>query len=145
LEGNKAVFVRGFDRLIRSLALANKMVWIVGPVPEASVRVPKALYVKHIGFDTNDIDIPTASYWNRNKMVLSIFSDMAQKYPIRFIWPQRVLCDDKKCPVSANGSAIYLDDNHLSVFGALMTAPLYDRIFSTSQNATSSASESLQK
>jgi peptidoglycan/LPS O-acetylase OafA/YrhL len=144
LEANKAIFIRGFDRLLHSLISAGKTVWIVGPVPEASVRVPKALYIKHIGFDTTDIDIPTALFWRKNKTVFSIFSDMAGKYPVKFIWPQQVLCDDAKCPVSEDGSALYLDDNHLSVFGALKTAPLYDTVFFTSHNSTSSRTDRFQ-
>jgi len=145
MEDNRAIFVRGFDRLIRTLILANKIVWIVGPLPEASVRVPKALYIKHIGIDTTDSDIPMASFLNRNKTIISIFSDMARKYPIRFIWPQHVLCDDKKCPVSSNGHANYVDDNHLSVFAALKTAPLYEKIFSTPPNKSTSAAERSQQ
>ena len=144
LEANKAIFIRGFDRLLNSLISAGKTVWIVGPVPEAPVRVPKALYIKHIGFDTTDIDISTALFWRRNKTVFSIFSDMARKYPVKFIWPQQVLCNDAKCPVSEDGNALYLDDNHLSVFGALKTAPLYDTVFLTSHNSTSSRTDSFQ-
>jgi SGNH domain (fused to AT3 domains) len=78
---------------------ANKTVWIVGPLPEASVRVPEALYIKHIGGDTTDIDIPTASFSKRNATILSIFAGGAKKYPIRFIWLQEVLCNDTVCPV----------------------------------------------
>lgn len=138
LKGNKAIFVSGFEKLIRLLVEANKTVWIVGPVPEASVRVPKALYIKYIGGDTTDIDIPTASFWKRNATILSIFADAAKKYPIRFIWPQQVLCNDMVCPVSEGGYPLYLDDNHLSVFGVVKTASLYDAIFSSQRNEKSS-------
>jgi hypothetical protein len=131
LEANKAIFIRGFDRLLHSLTLAGKTVWIVGPVPEASVRVPKALYIKHIGFDSSNIDIPMSSFWSRNKTILSIFSDMARKYAVKFVWPQHLLCNNATCSVSEGGNAIYLDDNHLSVYGALKTAPLYDKVFSS--------------
>lgn len=137
LEENRTVFYRGFDRLIRALVSAKKSIWIVGPVPEVSVKVPHALYITHIGFAKSNIDVPTESFLKRNSTILSIFSDMAHKYPIRFIWPHSVLCNDILCRVSAGVNARYLDDNHLSIFGALETAPLYEQIFRPVQDAPS--------
>jgi peptidoglycan/LPS O-acetylase OafA/YrhL len=128
-EGNKQIYAQGFEALLRDLTAAGKTVWVVGPVPEPSFRVPKALYVEHIGLDHTDLDIPRAAFMRKNQFMLSVFSDMKQKFPVKFVWPHLALCSDTKCPVSENGRPIFFDDNHLSMLGAHKTSPLYDKIF----------------
>ena len=81
LADNKAIFARGFERLLRSLTAAGKAVWIVGPLPEPSVRVPKALYIKKLGFDSTNIDVSRASFFAKNKYILSLFMEVSKKYP----------------------------------------------------------------
>jgi hypothetical protein len=127
---NRTIFAHGFEDLVRSLAAAGKNIWIVGPIPEPSVRVPKALYIKQLGFDSADLDISEESFENRNKYILSLFWEIAEKYPVRFIWPHQVLCKDHSCPVVEDGKPIYFDSNHLSLFGVSKTSDLYDPIWS---------------
>lgn len=126
---NKEIFTRGFEALLRALTKAEKTVWVVGPVPEPSFRVPKALYVEHLGLDHTDLDIPLIAFMRKNQFILSFFSDMKVKYPIKFIWPHLALCSDTNCPVSELGQPIFFDDNHLSLLGAHKTSLLYDQIF----------------
>jgi peptidoglycan/LPS O-acetylase OafA/YrhL len=127
---NRAIFARGFEKLIDALETSGKKVWIVGPLPVPSVRVPKALYVKHFGLDHTDIDIPRADFVARNAWIMSFFDKIAQTHRVNFIWPDAVLCNDKKCPVVEGDVALFFDHNHLSVAGAQKTSPLYDVIFS---------------
>ena len=133
LVENREIFTRGFESLLRSLTATGKTVWIVGPLPEPSVRVPKALYVKGLGFDGTDINVPRASFLDRNKYILWLFGEIAKKYPVRFIWPHDVLCGDQTCPVVDDGKPLYFDSNHLSAFGVSKTSKLYDVIFSASK------------
>jgi len=128
-EENKRFFAKGFESLLRALTAAEKTVWVVGPVPEPSFRVPKALYVQHIGLDQTDLDIPLAEFLRKNQYVLALFADMQRKYPIRFIWPHLSLCGDASCPVSELGRPIFFDDNHLSILGAHKTSSLYNEVF----------------
>lgn len=132
-SGNKAIFSRGFDRLLKLLTEAGKEVWIVGPVPEPSVRVPKALYIKHLGLESLDIDIPRKAFDSKNAWIFSFFAELARTYPIKFIWPHEVLCSQRECRVSENGRALYFDHNHLSLFGAQKTSLLYDQVFSNKE------------
>ena len=129
MADNRTIFAHGFEDLVRSLAAAGKNIWIVGPIPEPSVRVPKALYIKQLGFDSADLDISEESFENRNKYILSLFKEIAEKYPVRFIWPHQVLCKDHSCPVVEDGKPIYFDSNHLSLFGVSKTSDLYDPIW----------------
>jgi peptidoglycan/LPS O-acetylase OafA/YrhL len=131
LADNRAIFAKGFESLVRLLTAAGKIIWIIGPLPEPSVRVPKALYIKQLGFDSRDLDIPRASFFAKNKYILAFFQEIAQKYPVKFIWPHTVLCDEQICPVVENGRPLFFDSNHLSAFGATKTSTLYDVIFSS--------------
>jgi len=129
VQGNRGIFARGFEELIQTLVAAGKTVWIVGPLPEPAVRVPKALYVKQLGFDTANIDISEESYRTRHRFILALFDEIAKKYPVRFIWPSEVLCADGRCPVVENGNPMFFDQDHLSYFGVSTTSHLYDRIW----------------
>jgi peptidoglycan/LPS O-acetylase OafA/YrhL len=126
---NKEIFVRGFEALLQALVAAGKTVWIVGPVPEPSFRIPKALFVEHLGLDHTNLDVPLSAFLRKNQFILSVFADMKRKFPVNFIWPQLALCDESKCPVSDDGHPVFFDDNHLSLVGAHKTSYLYQKIF----------------
>uniref|UniRef100_Q07SJ4 Acyltransferase n=1 Tax=Rhodopseudomonas palustris (strain BisA53) TaxID=316055 RepID=Q07SJ4_RHOP5 len=130
LDGNKQIFAEGFEKLVMALLDAGKVVWVVGPVPEPSVVVPRALYVQHLGLDRSDFDIPESVFFTKNKWILAYWQNLSEKYPIRFVWPHSVLCSKGTCKVSDNGAPLYFDHNHLSKAGILKTSPLYDDLFS---------------
>ena len=94
LKANEPKFERGLRELIAKLVDAKKMVWIVGPVPEASTRIPKALYIEHLGVVDRDFDIPRSSFLKRNATILAIFKRIGQDYPVRFLWPDRLVCTE---------------------------------------------------
>jgi hypothetical protein len=129
MADNRAIFARGFETLVRLLTVAGKTVWIVGPLPEPSVRVPKALYIKQLGFDNTDIDIPRASFLTQNSYILSLFEEISKNKSVKFIWPNIALCGEHICPVVEDGKPLYFDSNHLSEFGVSKTSTLYDAIF----------------
>jgi SGNH domain (fused to AT3 domains) len=134
-EANKQIFVQGLTSLLQALKAARKTIWVVGPLPEPSFRIPRALFVEHIGLDRTDLDIPVSEFQRKNRFIVSTFADLQQKFPIKMIWPHLALCDDRKCPVSAKGKPVFFDDNHLSLKGASETSFLYDKIFQTLKQA----------
>ncbi|WP_426424845.1 acyltransferase family protein [Bradyrhizobium genosp. A] len=134
-EENKRIFVRGFEALLRQLVNAQKTIWVIGPLPEPSFRIPKALFIEHLGLDRTDLQIPLAAFQHKNKFILSTLMDLQQKFPIQILLPHLALCDGERCAVSVNGRPLYLDDNHLSLQGAQQTSLLYDRIFQNQRQA----------
>jgi peptidoglycan/LPS O-acetylase OafA/YrhL len=128
-QDNKRIFAHGFESLIQKLTAAGKTIWIVGPIPLPKVRVPQALFIKHLGFTTSGFDVSRAAFRKQNQWILSFFGKIAKRYPVHFIWPDIALCSQEICPVSEGGRPIYFDDNHLSIFGAEKTSYLYDVIF----------------
>lgn len=126
---NRQIFARGFERLIQALHSAGKSVWIVGPVPEPATRIPKALYIEHLGFDHTNLAVPKSKFQSKNRWILSFFQKLAKKFPLHILRPDALLCGTTSCPVAQAGHPLFFDDNHLSVYGALMTSSLYDDIF----------------
>ena len=129
MPDNREIFARGFEQLIQTLVAAGKTVWIVDPLPEPSVRVPKALYVKQLGFASADIDVSEESYQNRNRTILALFAEIAKKYPVNFISPMAALCTNGTCPTIEDGNPMFFDQDHLSYYAVSKTSHLYDAIW----------------
>jgi peptidoglycan/LPS O-acetylase OafA/YrhL len=134
-DDNKKIFSRGFEDLVRLLTRAGKHVWIVGPVPEPWSRVPRMLYIHHLGFDKLEhLEISSSAFEEKNRWITALFARIGTKYPVRFIHPEAVLCKADSCPISENGKPMFFDDNHLSIYGVTKTAVLYDQIFDSTRN-----------
>ena len=127
---NRATLAIGLERTIEALLSAGKRVWLVGPVPEVGYDVPRYFYLRSLGF-ARDLEIaPTlAEFDQRQHFVLSLLSDLGQRYPIGTIWPHERLCGDVGCEIARDGHVLYSDDDHLSVFGARSIAGLFAPIF----------------
>ena len=142
-EDNKRIFRNGFERLIPLLVNSGKAIWIVGPIPEPSSRIPKALYIHHLGFDKRiDLDILRSSFDEKNRWIVALFKELSSKYPIKIIWPDTALCTATVCPVSENGRPLFMDDNHLSLAGIRKTIPLYNDVFPTNEPTAIKANQS---
>ena len=54
---------------------------------------------------------------------------MQKKYGATVVYPHLVLCKSGGCRAQQNGIPIYVDAHHLTYRGALLLAPLLDRLF----------------
>jgi len=116
---NHEAFAYGLEQTISRLVKLEKTVWIVGPIPEVGYRVPKALYLQSLGLYANaPIEPTTDEFYQRQDFVLSVFHDLATRYPLHFIWPHEAFCHEHVCEVQRDGMPLYSDNNHLSVYGA---------------------------
>ena len=126
---NRSIFFRGFEALVKTLTESGKTVWIVGPLPEPSSRIPRALYIEHIGLDDTNLNVSMCEFRRRHKVIMAEFAHLGATYPVKFIWPHRVFCDTLQCSVVEDGEPLFLDDNHLTVYAAKKTSSLYDKVF----------------
>jgi len=127
---NRSIFFSGFEALVKILTESGKTVWIVGPLPEPLSRIPRALYIEHIGLDNTNLNVSMCQFRRRHKVIMAEFARLAATYnPVKFIWPHLVLCDTLQCGVVDDGKPLFLDDNHLTVYAAKKTSLLYDEIF----------------
>lgn len=128
-RANREKWERGFFLLVDRLVAAGKHVVIVGPLPEPPFNVPHQLYVERFGLAGHSQSIPVASYERRHRTILGIFARLSGRPGVSFIWPQQALCSKGQCPIIDHGKPIYFDQDHLSLYGARKTSPLYDFVF----------------
>jgi hypothetical protein len=125
----EVVFLRGLERTVRMLRGAQKRVVIVAPVPEAGFSVPRRMARLRLAGDHHDPARGIASYFSRQKFVLSALQEMAQRYGVTVVYPHQILCATGNCAFALNDRPLYRDEHHLSVFGAMQLTPLLSQAF----------------
>jgi peptidoglycan/LPS O-acetylase OafA/YrhL len=142
-SSTQLIAAAAFERTVSDLVAAGKRVWIVGPIPEIGIDVPRALYLKSLGIGRpGQIETTREEYNLRQAHVFRMIAAAARKYPIGVVWPDEVLCDTSVCMVAANGRSLYQDGNHLSKFGATLLEPVFEKITPSAVDTTSAADPS---
>jgi len=130
IADNKLMWEQSFTALLDQLTSAGKRVVIVGPVPEPNFNVPHRLFVERFGIAAPVTALSRRQrYDERHRVVLAFFDSLKDRKGVSFVWPVSALCAADKCPVVEGNEPLFFDHNHLSVYGARKTAPLYDRLF----------------
>ncbi len=96
---------------------------------EPPFNVPRRFYIERFGLVGDPPDLTLDAYRARHRSILAFFHDAGLAGKVRFIWPAAALCGKRNCPMVENGNPVYFDHNHLSIYGAGKTSPLYDGIF----------------
>jgi len=79
-------------------------------------------------------------YPERRNVLLPVFKRMEDKYGVTLLNPTEFMCkpDNSKCIIASQGKALYRDDDHLSVSGALfledMLQPAFEFMKKAEQN-----------
>lgn len=130
VQNNHDAFAYGIANTIKQLTDLRKRIWIIGPVPEIGYRVPKTLYLQHLGIDTaTDIRPSKQEYLTRQQYVLDTLEKFAQQQKVHLIRPDTALCGERSCKLTVDGKPIYVDDNHLSTFGARSVSSVFAPLF----------------
>jgi hypothetical protein len=95
--------------------------------------VPQALAsaVWH-GRDIKTLGLPLPEHYAAFQHQNPIFEGLATQFPnVGILNPTPLLLDDSNqiCRVITDGTALYIDDNHLSTAGAMLLRPLFEPIF----------------
>jgi peptidoglycan/LPS O-acetylase OafA/YrhL len=127
---NRPIMAAGLRGTVETLRSSDKEVWLVGPLPEIGYPVPKSLYLQQLGLD-RDFDIrPTRDeFFARQDFVIGLFNQLQREVGIRTVWPHRALCGSGLCQVEGGDQPYYVDDNHLSVFGAKALESVFTPVF----------------
>jgi len=126
---NQVAFAEGMEKTLSILAGAGRKIWLVGPVPEVGYDVPRSIYLGKLGLGGMDVRPTREEFDQRQRFVVSLFRELAKKYPVKLIWPHEALCDKVKCDVQRGGRALYADDNHLSPFADKSIESIFLPIF----------------
>lgn len=131
-KGNNAfLFDLGLHRTVSKLIEMDRKVVIVNGVPEIGYDVPTSFSIaSRTGRDVNQIIAPTfQEYLDRNRFVLDTINALLADGSITNVDPAKALCDENWCYVVVDGTPLYVDDDHLSPFGAHYISWLFDDIF----------------
>ncbi len=115
--GNDEVFRLGAGRLVERLRDLGIRVVVLGGIPEFGWDVPQTMTAR-LRLGMLPPHAPSlASVWNRNSGVIEFFESLAATEGVDFVRLAPLLCEPE-CMALYGGRSVYLDDDHLSLFGA---------------------------
>jgi hypothetical protein len=129
---NEALFTLGLERTIHTLLSMGRKVIIVTQIPEVGYNVPSAFSIaQRTSRDINKIIAPSRSdYLDRNTIDAAVIESLAQKNKnVQIANPWKILCNTQNCNVVAKNQALYIDDDHLSIFGAEYISDIFYPVF----------------
>lgn len=100
-------------------------VYLVRPIPEMGVDVPRVLTRRMMLGSTDDFTIPVEAYRERSGWVWAAQDAAQVKCGVKILDPTAYLCSGGRCFGSKDGHALYYDDNHLSEFGNKLLVPMF--------------------
>jgi hypothetical protein len=121
---NRFAFERGLERTLATLVAAGREVTIVGPVPEAPLRVSEALARSVLIGVERDLMLERGPIDRRMRETVAVLNDAGLRYGVRVLFPHQILCDRVNCIVEQGGWPLYFDEDHLSSFGAAYVSAL---------------------
>jgi peptidoglycan/LPS O-acetylase OafA/YrhL len=127
-QQNAAVFRRGLERLLVVLEREHVRVFLLEDAPQNELSVPYALAARHRLGLTRDLGISRTAYDAQQRSAAQIFTDLHERYGLRLLRPQDILCAGGECAIDRDGVPLYVDDEHLSVDGAMLLTPILDAI-----------------
>jgi peptidoglycan/LPS O-acetylase OafA/YrhL len=137
LPERKVLFRTQMSKTINRLASAGKQIVIVYPTPETGYNIPTTLARLTLGGkDPNEFARPVDYYFRRQEFIFNVLDGLEHSSQLIRIYPHRKLCDEKNCIVYAEGKSLYFDENHLSLAGAELVAPLFEPLFKQARSNT---------
>ncbi|SRR5258706_3406358 len=130
-DTNATLFKLGLEQTVNKLLEMGRKVVIVTQVPEIGYYVPSAFSIaQRTGRDANKIIAPSLNeYIDRNMIVTTVVESLAKNDDVQIVDPWKALCNEKNCLVASEGQPLYLDDDHLSIFGAQYISNIFDPVF----------------
>jgi len=124
----RAEFARRLVDTACTLAV-HRPVYLMRPVPEMPVEVPKVLSRRLAMGWMGEVSITRASYQARHALVWAAQDEAAKRCGARILDPLPYLCDNERCYGSRHGRPLYYDDDHLSMTGAALLSPMFAPVF----------------
>lgn len=121
--GNAARMEEGLSALVRRLRNAGRKVLVLEGVPEIGFSVPQTYLASTlIGIDPPKPPTRTA-FLKRNARANDIIARLTADPGVTSVSIADLMCEDR-CLIEADGSLLYRDDDHLSIFASERFVPL---------------------
>lgn len=133
----RRLLATSLDETIQAILGSGKKVILVYPVPESTFDIPNRLSqsLRFHGTDSLPMIVISRHDFNyRSGEVIRIFDSLPDRANFSRLRPDDMLCVETSCLTIKDGQALYFDDNHLSMAGAELLAPLFAPLLNTSAN-----------
>jgi peptidoglycan/LPS O-acetylase OafA/YrhL len=119
------------ESLVETVCKISKKhkVFVVQPIPEMGVDVPRKISRSMIMGYQEDVSISLADYMLRHAEIRAAHDRAAEQCGVTVLDPIPYMCHDGRCFGSENGFPLYSDDNHLSEFGNKKLTPMFTAAF----------------
>lgn len=114
---------------IQRLLAVGKKVVLVYPIPEVGFNVPNTLAKQAIAGGKVSSTFPCHDFERRQSFVIDLLDSLGVSDQIIRIKPHEVLLQDGMIKVTSKKLPLFLDDDHLSVPGALYLKSLFEPVF----------------
>ncbi len=131
-ETPTTAFIQEFsDKVVQTAcqAAAKRTVYMMRPIPEMGVDVPKTMSRRLSFGGSGDVSISMAAYLRRNAWIIAAQDKAKATCGVRILDPLPYLCRDGRCYGTQGGRALYFDDDHLSEFGNKLLTPMFEEVF----------------
>jgi|TARA_Y100001968_G_scaffold290008_2_gene293502 peptidoglycan/LPS O-acetylase OafA/YrhL/cob(I)alamin adenosyltransferase len=108
----------------------QRPVYLLRPVPEMPVHVPKAVGRATMRGLASDVSLSREQYHERHAFIWAVQDEAASQCGVHVLDPLPYLCDGRFCYGSVEGVSRYVDADHLSERGNRLLTPLFAPIFS---------------
>jgi peptidoglycan/LPS O-acetylase OafA/YrhL len=129
-------FLKEFSQRLTDTACQlaqSHAVYLVRPIPEMGVDVPKAMSRALARGEHQDISISLTEYHQRHSIVWAAQDAAREACGVKILDPLPFLCHDGRCFGNKADRPLYYDDDHLSEFGNKLLVPMFAQIFETSK------------
>ena len=133
--GNKPILSAALRETVAKLADLGKRTFVVAGIPEVGVDVPSFFDRKKHFKRQVDLSLSRAEYMSRNGEFIAMLEQLEKSFPMRVLYPDRILCPGATCKLVVDDVPLYVDDDHLSIAGAKLMMPLFDPVFATTGEA----------
>lgn len=130
-EENRQVFRRGLDRTLQAVSGAE--VFLIEDVPEVGARFGKSVANHFVRMAWYSGEVDEALYFEHKpddytKYLGETLAALDHGY--HWVEIKGELCDGHVCPLMEGGRMLYFDGDHLSAYGALRLAGIFERLVS---------------
>ncbi len=103
----------------------TRPVYLVRPIPEMPVDVPKVAARKQLLGEPIGISVPIADYHARHSFVWRAQDEAREACGVGILNPLAWLCDDTRCDGLREKRPLYYDSHHLSEYGNKYLVPMF--------------------
>ena len=128
---NATVFSRGLDSLLAALEREHVRVFLLDDAPQSIVDVPYALASAQRLHLDREFRISRVTYEAQQHSATAIFARLQERYGFRILKPQDLLCAGGMCSIARNDVSLYIDNEHVSELGAMISEPALEAIWDT--------------